>query len=137
MISTRLLLALLAAIPLSVAAREPHSDCAWPAEFDAVTAAPGNHKVILENEHVRVLEVVVPPHTTEPVHAHCWPATLYIQESGDIVDRDASGKVVFDTRELPAKPQLPFARWSPPQPPHAIENLSDIPLRLLRIEHKD
>nr|WP_321226677.1 hypothetical protein [uncultured Psychroserpens sp.] len=29
----------------------------WPAELDAVVAAPHNHKILLENDQVRVLEV--------------------------------------------------------------------------------
>ena len=53
--------------------------CPW-ANLDAVKAAPEIHKVIFENEHVRVLEVTVPPHSKEPIHAHCWPSTLYIQK---------------------------------------------------------
>lgn len=118
--------------PLASAA-EP---CEWPPSLDAVVAASGNHKVLLENEHVRVLEVTVPPHSIEPLHAHCWPSTLYVQEMGDMVDRDARGDIVFDTRTLPAKPKTPFARWTPSQAPHAIENLSDVPLKLVRVESK-
>ena len=35
--------------------------CAWPAALDAVAAAPRNHRVLLENEKVRVLDVTVAP----------------------------------------------------------------------------
>jgi len=31
----------------------------WPEELDALTAAPANHRLLLENERVRVLETVV------------------------------------------------------------------------------
>jgi hypothetical protein len=48
------------------------------AALDAVAAAPGNHRVLLENEQVRVLDVVVPVGTREPVRAHCWPSVLYV-----------------------------------------------------------
>ena len=30
------------------------ADCAWPATLDAVAAAPRNHRVVLENEYIRV-----------------------------------------------------------------------------------
>jgi len=110
--------------------------CLW-ANLDAVKAAPEIHKVIFENEHVRVLEVTVPPHSKEPIHAHCWPSTLYIQQAGDIIDRDANGKVLFDSRQLRVKPKVPFVQWSPPQAPHSVENLSDLPEKLIRIENKD
>jgi len=35
----------------------------WKPELDAVTAAPNNHKVLFENDEVRVLEVTIAPHT--------------------------------------------------------------------------
>ncbi len=50
--------------------------CPWPGDLDGVKAAPETHKVIFENEHVRVLEVKIPPHSKEPVHTHCLPSTL-------------------------------------------------------------
>jgi hypothetical protein len=77
--------------------------CPWPANLDAVKAAPETHKVIFENEHVRVLEVTIAPHSKEPIHTHCWPSTLYIQQIGDIIDRDANGKILFDSRQLKEK----------------------------------
>jgi hypothetical protein len=111
--------------------------CPWPADLDAVKAAPENHKVIFENEHVRVLEVTIAPHSKEPIHAHCWPSTLYFQQGGDVIDRDADGKVLFDSRQLKVKPKFPFVDWTPPQAPHSVENLDDLPMKLIRIENKD
>ena len=49
---------------------------------DAVTAAPGNHKVILENDQVRVLEARVPLHSDEPAHTHPWPSVLIEDKAG-------------------------------------------------------
>lgn len=111
--------------------------CPWPASLDAVKAAPEVHKVILENEHVRVLEVTIAPHRREPIHAHCWPSTLYVLQTGDIIDRDAKGNILFDSRQLKVKPKVPFVSWSPPQGPHSVENLDDKPMKLIRIEQKD
>lgn len=47
-------------------------------------AAPGNHKVLFENEQVRVLDMVVPVGTRKPVHAHCWPSVLYVMWRGKL-----------------------------------------------------
>jgi hypothetical protein len=66
--------------------------CPWPGKLDGVKAAPETHKVIFENEHVQVLEVTIPPHSKEPVHTHCLPSTLYIQQIGDIIVGDPNGK---------------------------------------------
>ncbi len=110
--------------------------CAWPPSADAVTAAPGNHHVLLENDQVRVLDVVVPPHTREPVHAHCSPSVLYILEASAFIDRDANGKVLVDTRDLKTPLTFPMTMWKDPEAPHAVENLSDKPLHLIRVELK-
>jgi hypothetical protein len=49
---------------------------------DAVSAAPQNHKVILENDTVRVLEATVPLHSREVPHTHFWPSVFFEQTSG-------------------------------------------------------
>jgi mannose-6-phosphate isomerase-like protein (cupin superfamily) len=110
--------------------------CAWPQSADAVAAAPGNHHVLLENDQVRVLDVVVPPHTKEPVHAHCSPSVLYIMEASAFIDHDANGKVLLDTREMKTPLTFPMTMWKEPEAPHSVENLSDKPLHLIRVELK-
>lgn len=112
------------------------TDCPWPAAQDAIQAAPLNHRVIFENDHVRVLDVTVPPHTKENVHAHCWPSVLYITDAGQYVDYDINGKVLFDSRSLASPPALPMTIWKGPEAPHAIDNLDDKPLHLVRVELK-
>ena len=61
-----------------------------PDATDAVTAAPANHKVILENDTVRVLEATVPLHAREVPHTHFWPSVFFEQTSG----RDEPWKAV-------------------------------------------
>src|SRR4029077_14964352 len=120
-VKTIALLSILVTILVAAPAAKAQNDarnrsketCPCPANLDAVKAAPENHKVIFENEHVRVLEVTIAPHSKEPIHAHCWPSTLYIQQAGDIIDRDANGKILFDSRQLKVKPKAPFVQWSP------------------------
>jgi hypothetical protein len=53
-----------------------------PDSTDAVAAAPDHHKVILENDAVRVLEARVPLHSNEPPHTHPWPSVFFEQTSG-------------------------------------------------------
>jgi hypothetical protein len=53
-----------------------------PDTTDAVTAGPANHKVILENDTVRVLEATVPLHSREVPHTHFWPSVFFEQTSG-------------------------------------------------------
>jgi hypothetical protein len=53
-----------------------------PDSTDAVAFAPDHHKVILENDAVRVLEARVPLHSHEPPHTHPWPSVFFEQTSG-------------------------------------------------------
>jgi hypothetical protein len=38
----------------------------WDPALDAVTAAPAHHKVLFENDQLRVLEVTLEPNDEEP-----------------------------------------------------------------------
>jgi hypothetical protein len=66
-------------------------------------------------------------------------STLYIQQIGDIIDRDAEGKILFDSRQLKEneKQKTPFVLWTPPEGPHWDENLDDPPIKMIQIENKD
>ena len=109
----------------------------WPPEQDAVSIAPENHTVLLENESVRVLAVKVAPLEREKVHHHRWPSVLYIMEAGDFIDRDANGNVIFDSRELDTPLSYPLTMWKDPEAPHSVENLSSTTtIRLIRVEMK-
>lgn len=108
----------------------------WPAELEATVAAPDNHKILLENDHVRVLEVTLAPGEVEPLHFHRWPSVLHILQADQWIDRDAKGKVIFDSREVPPM-QYPLTMWKGPEAPHSPVNLSDsVEVRLIRVEIK-
>jgi hypothetical protein len=108
----------------------------WPDSLDAVIAAPDHHRILLENDRVRVLEVTLRPHEKEPLHAHRWPSVLYIDRAGDFRDYDSQGRVIFDSRTAAGPLTYPATQWLGPQAPHAVENLSDEPLHLIRVELK-
>lgn len=108
----------------------------WPSELEATVAAPDNHRVLLENDHVRVLEVTLGPGEVEPLHFHRWPSVLHILQADQWIDRDADGKVIFDSREAPPI-QYPLTMWKGPEAPHSPVNLSDsVSIRLIRVEVK-
>jgi hypothetical protein len=118
---------------------EKSANPAWPDTLDvldAVIAAPENHRILLENDRVRVLEVTLRPREKEPVHAHRWPSVLYIDKAGDFRDYDGQGKVLFDSRAGKEPIKYPMTQWLGPQAPHAVENLSDELIHLIRVELK-
>ena len=115
---------------------DPNNPASWPDALDATVAAPQNHKIVLENERVRVLEVTVHPGEREPVHGHKWPSVMYVMAEDLIRDYDSAGKLLYDSRTDKARMKTPYTIWMPPQAPHSVENLSKTPLRLLRVELK-
>jgi hypothetical protein len=111
----------------------------WPKDQDAMVSGKKNHKILLENDSVRVLEVTILPGEKEAVHHHQWPSVLYVMEGEDFIDRDGEGNVLFDSRKIPSfhLNKLPMTSWTGPQGPHSIENLSKTQrIRLIRVEIK-
>ena len=53
----------------------------WDPALDAVAAAPANHRVLFENENLRVLEVILEADEEEPVHHHRWPSVFGVRFS--------------------------------------------------------
>ena len=85
------------------ASAEPAQKAAWPwpDSLDAVIAAPQYHRLLLENDRVRVLDTVIPVGDIVPVHTHRWPALYYTIAAGDFIRRDGEGNVLFDSRTVP------------------------------------
>ena len=119
---------------------DPHMDDPedWPANLDAVMAAPNNHKILMENDKVRVLEVTLAPGETEKVHHHKWPSVLFIQEAGDFIGYDSDGKIIVDTRLIKPSLKFPMTMWKDADEAHSVENLSKTKsIRLIRVEMKN
>jgi hypothetical protein len=111
-------------------------DAAWPEELDALVAAPGHHRLLFENEAVRVLETCIPAGGRTPVHTHRWPSVLYLQSWSAFVRRDAAGQVTLDSRTVPGLSAPAPALWSPPLPAHSLENVGEADLRVISVEIK-
>ena len=103
--------------------------------IDAMTAAPDHHSVLFENDRVRVLDTRLPAGQRTPVHAHEWPAALYVLSWSDFVRRSADGAVLADSRGRPA-PAPGAALWIDPLPPHSVENVGTSELRIVAVEVK-
>ncbi len=103
--------------------------------LDAMTAAPDHHAVLFENDHVRVLDTRLAPGQQTPVHAHQWPAALYVLSWSDFLRRDETGAVLVDSRErLPAA--IGAGLWIEPLPPHSVENIGITDLHIVAVELK-
>jgi len=121
----------------SVAAAVPF--VAQAADLDAVAAAPANHKILLENDAVRVLQVEVAPGDVEAIHSHRWPSVMHIQSPQPLLDimyRSESGTLIEVGRQEVPLGRPPAMIWVPPEAPHAIRNLATGPFRAIRVELK-
>jgi hypothetical protein len=109
---------------------------AWPASLDALVAAPEHHRLLFENATVRVLDTRIAPGARTPVHAHAWPSVLYVLSWSTFVRRDADGHVTLDSRLIPQPAASTTALWSPPLPPHSLENVGLTDLHVISVELK-
>ena len=120
-----------AQMPRSTDGTDPH---AWDPKLEAVHAAGGNHKVIFENDSIRVLSVTVKPGEREPAHHHPYPSVLIIDSLTKLVDYDVNGRE--QKLPLPEKFEPPMVLRMPAQAAHAVHNVDNKTFHLVRIEFK-
>lgn len=114
----------------------------WDPNLDAVIAAPANHKVLFENDRLRVLEVILEPDEEEPTHHHRWPSVfVFDQVEGPIHDFAPDGTMMPPNRDVIQAVQA----WDgqgclvvhmAPQPAGRVLNASSKTLHGIRVEMK-
>lgn len=116
------------------------SDWPWPESLDAIEAAPESHHILLENDHVRVVEVLIPPGEKEPIHTHRWPSVMLVDRAARIRYYDAEGDVAFESPEREdgetVEQSPPQTEWMEPEEPHAVENIDSTSYHAIRVELK-
>jgi hypothetical protein len=113
-----------------------HNTSEWPMELDALVAAPEHHKLLMENDFVRVIDTLIPAGQVTKIHTHQWPASLYIISWSDFIRYDAEGNIVVDSRELPETPLPSSAIWSGSLAPHSLENIGGKDIHIISVEIK-
>ena len=108
----------------------------WPKSLDAMAAAPAHHKVLLENDQVRVLDTRLGPGERTPVHTHPWPSVLYVKSWSDFIRYDPEGSILLDSRALGLNPEIGTTIWSAPLGPHYAENVGNQDLHVIAVELK-
>jgi hypothetical protein len=132
--------------------------------LDAIIAAPKNHKVLYEDDHVRVLEVTVQPGEIENMHhhpcasvfAHDAPMPKFTNsfaDDGSVMELGRNLQLISSHPEVPAdvvaalaqlnaqldaamSNGLPMAWSSPPQSTHSVHNLDTFRMHFCRIVFK-
>lgn len=108
----------------------------YPDALDALVAAPNSHRVVFENDEVRVLEVTVAPGVREPEHTHRWPSVMITDQPARINYFTGAELTYTSPDPLPAEPR-PRTSWIEPEGPHSVENLDSVWLHAFRFELKN
>src|SRR6478672_1217494 len=114
----------------------PDDAGSWAPELDALIAAPAQHRVLLENDRVRVLDTRIAPGERTPVHTHQWPAAHHVISWSPFVRRDENGVVLLDTRAAGVTALPGEILWGEPLGPHTLENVGNDPLHIVSVEIK-
>ena len=104
-------------------------------DLDGPIAAPDSHRVIFENDEVRVVETTIPAGATTALHTHLTPTVSYVLSGSHFRRRDEQGSVVVDTKATPDF-VLPRVLYSPSIPRHTLENTGEDDLHLIGVELK-
>jgi predicted metal-dependent enzyme (double-stranded beta helix superfamily) len=112
------------------------SEWPWTGDLDALIAAPDSHRLLFENDRVRVLEVMIAAGAREPEHTHRWPSVMIVDEPARIRYYE-HGVQTFESPAMDSRPQGPKAVWLEPEGPHSVENIDSSRYHALRIELRD
>jgi hypothetical protein len=105
-------------------------------QFDAVSAAIEHHKVLLENDKVRVLETLLKPGEETAVHTHIWSGFLYIISWSDFVRYDEHRNVMMDSSRMTNTPIPGTAIPAAPIPLHSLRNVGIENIHVILTEFK-
>jgi len=121
----------------------------WPDSLDAVRAAPNSHRVLFENDKIRILEVTVEPYGFEPMHTHRYPSVMFGPDNDtahyDIIyykyGYDPVGHTYFVEDSVfqhggSSAGSSNKAHFKNPEGPHRIKNLSAVRILAYRVEMK-
>ena len=96
---------------------------------DVLSASPKNFRLLLDNEHVRVIEYTVRPGERDQWHTH--PAKVsYVAEGGTLRVNTEDGKS-FVADEKPGD-----TTWDSPVGRHFVENIGKTTVRIILTEVK-
>jgi hypothetical protein len=117
----------------------------WPDSLGSVTAAPENHKVVFENDKVRILEVTGAPYIFEPLHTHKLPSIMWFANANFAkahlvyyhYDYDPIKKTYYiKDSVLEQGPPANKGFEIPAEGPHRVRNLSNMDILAYRVEFK-
>lgn len=96
---------------------------------DVAKVSPRTNKVLVDNQHVRVLQATFAPGAKEGVHTH--PAGwYYVTKGGELKVTYSDGKIEM------WEPKVGESAWMDGEKPHTAENVGKTTLQYLMVEIK-
>lgn len=106
--------------------------------LDGPVAAPQHHRVLFENDRVRVIDLRLGPGDTVPLHTHRWATVNYVISPSDFRSFDSDGNLKVDSRAANLAQSEGSVFYQPAFPPlHSVENIGDEEMRGIAVELKD
>lgn len=102
-----------------------------PEKLDATVIDPQHYHVEFENEYVRVIRVSIAPHEKLRQHTHPRTGAVLVHLTDQNMHLTMADGTTRDSRYAAKQ-----VRWVEPGIAHQDENVSDAPLRFIRIELK-
>ncbi|MEZ4803486.1 MAG: hypothetical protein R2797_12000 [Gelidibacter sp.] len=116
----------------------------WADSLDAVKVAPNSHKIIFEDDKVRILKVLLEPNTIEPIHTHQFKSVMWFDKATPMsyyqYNLSQNGKYeITDSINIPQMPVevLNHGESVDPEPPHAVKNTGTETGVAYRVEFKN
>ena len=119
----------------------------YPIAYDSIHAAPHNYRLLYEDEKLRLVEVMVRPGETTPMHGNPYPAVVAV--NGSLGDPSLVTRTWLDPKSplngqgggYAGPPKVhnlksPSCSTMAPVSPHKIHNAGKAPLHYYRIEYK-
>lgn len=113
----------------------------WPDSLDAMRAAPENHKLVYEDNDVRVLAVMLNGNKSEPIHTHKWKSIMWIAKpivpcKIDNYQKGDNGRLVKSDSVLIKEMPINLGQLIGPEGPTSITNLGSDSGVAYRVEFK-
>jgi quercetin dioxygenase-like cupin family protein len=98
-------------------------------KFDAALVATQTHKVLFENDAMRVLQVEIAPGVKEPLHDHPYKGITIIESPARLRYEDKNGKLITELLNEGVS-------WVEPVGLHTAQNVDSKTFKGYRIELK-
>lgn len=115
----------------------------YPIAYDSYLAAPNSHKLLYEDDHVRLIEVTIRPGETEHMEGVPYPSVVAEDAISGATSEDhpldANSPLNGQGAGHGAAPQgleVPTCATMGPLAPHAMQNTGAVPIHFYRIEFK-